>query len=101
VKSKGPRNGTKPTNLNPAIELLCKTVWRRQVEMGGQDGIPPNPDVVYKDTWKGWADFMGWSQQSRRLEIMVGFCPVDVTPSQYVEIMSALCKDYVLAKVNA
>jgi len=96
MKSKG----TKPTKLNAAIELLCKRVWERQVEMGLQDGIPPNPDVVYANKWKGWANWLGWHKATRRLEIMAGFCPLGVTGCQYHDIMAALCKDYVLAKVG-
>lgn len=42
-------------------EHEAKRFWEWIVKYQGiPDNIPPNPDEVYKDEWKGWANFVGW-----------------------------------------
>ncbi len=42
-------------------ELEAEKTWKYYIKHNELPaGIPPNPDEVYKDKWKGWTDFLGW-----------------------------------------
>lgn len=42
-------------------ELEAEKVWKHYIENNElPQGIPPNPDEIYKEEWKGWANFLGW-----------------------------------------
>jgi|GEM_PF-7027192 len=43
-------------------EEQAKAVWTKYIKENKlPDGIPENPDEVYVDEWKGWVDWLGWT----------------------------------------
>lgn len=85
MKSKGTRNGTKPTNLNPAVELLCKLVWLRDLSQRVRQDhdIPEHPDCFYAaGAWHGWADWIGW--KSRPAEILATTIELSAEEAKYI-----------------
>lgn len=43
-------------------EEQAKAVWLDFVKNNElPEGIPPNPDEVYADEWKGWVHWLGWT----------------------------------------
>ena len=46
-------------------EEAARTAWREYCKSGQKpDGVPPNPDEVYKDRWISWCDWLGWNTES-------------------------------------
>lgn len=44
-------------------EAAAKAAWLEYIaQKGPPPGVPPNPDEVYKDKWKGWCDWLGWNE---------------------------------------
>jgi len=42
-------------------ELNAERAWKHYIENNElPSGIPPNPDEIYANEWKGWSDFVGW-----------------------------------------
>jgi hypothetical protein len=43
-----------------SLGLKSNTKWREYCKSGDKpDDIPAQPDVIYKNEWKGWGDFLG------------------------------------------
>lgn len=42
-------------------ELEAEKAWKHYIKNNKlPSDIPPNPDEIYKEKWKGWANFLGW-----------------------------------------
>jgi hypothetical protein len=49
-------------------EAAAKQAWLDFIAKHGlPPDIPPNPDEVYKDKWKGWCEWLGWNETDPKL----------------------------------
>ena len=50
-----------------AAELRAHAAWQAYCRSGLKPVyVPDRPDVVYADVWRGWRDWMAWSEAGTR-----------------------------------